>query len=256
MVVVLAELAEQEQRQKGLRVERTTTVEGVTKDVFASGLAVKLLAVGQRVLDAESMKRRAVEDATATKGEVREDVRVGIDDAVDRSVVEGARDDVPDRIDAQLRVLDAALDRLEGHDQRRLLVRDQTVRTEVAARFRMPQAKPWSLGRCRGRSQRLPLCAGHIGVVEHRDIGQQGELAQHGAVVGHEVAASLIVKKVGAEIGRLHEEARRLGFVRSPEGITFTVGRGRKQAQVAAAQGIAAVGELVDARLVDRGLWA
>ncbi|MBA3547347.1 MAG: hypothetical protein H0T76_12745 [Nannocystis sp.] len=63
------------------------------------------------------------------------------------------------------------------------------------------------------RGLERPLGARDIGVVDQRDIGVELGLADLRAVLGHQVAAVLVVQHVGAEIGGPHDEARRAGLV-------------------------------------------
>ena len=100
------------------------------------------------------MKRRAVEDPTAPEAEVRHDVRVGVDEAPDVTVVEGPILGHALGVQGQLRELSASRAGVERHHRRLCLVLGEPTSGQVAATRKMAELKPL---RIVNRDHELPL---------------------------------------------------------------------------------------------------
>ena len=89
-------------------------VEREPEEVASAVLPVIDRAVGQRMLHAQRVEGATVEDATAAEAEVAQDVGVGVDDAVQRAVVEGGPLNRTLGVEGELGILGAAVGLLEA----------------------------------------------------------------------------------------------------------------------------------------------
>lgn len=178
-------LAEQEGGEQRRRVG-VLVVEAEAEEILAAFLTVEERAVRQRVLDAERMERRAVEDAAAAEAEVREDVRVGVDDAVERAVLELAAFDAARRVEAGLGRRGAAIARQQEQRVGGASVVDETTCGEKAPGLPMAQANLEEAG-----GLGVPLGIRLEAVVDEQDVREQLRLPAERLAVGDQIEPSV-----------------------------------------------------------------
>ncbi len=256
VVVELRQTPGDHRRDERVGIVFAAGVVAEAQEIAAALGPVEDVAVRQRVLDAESVKGRAVEDAAAPEAEVREHVLVGVDDAEERPVVPVRRGDGTLGVDGQLGELGAPLRRVEGDDAGGLGIAHHAVPREEAVGPEMAELEALLVVR---RDLDDPLGVGDVRVVYREDVGEQGVGPKQSAVVARrEIAPFRVVEEIRGEVGGLHEEARALLRRSGGERETLGVVGGREPAGVVApriggVQGVAALGVAVDAFALRRG---